>query len=115
MAAGVVVVAAGGFAAWLVLRPAEASTEPVVAAATVGTQQQTVAASGTVEPAQRADLNFAVTGQVTQVLVKEGDQVTAGQALATVNDTLLRAQRDAASTALDAAEENESSTDNAST
>lgn len=102
---GVVVVAAGGLATWLVLRPAAASTEPVLATATVGTQRQTVAASGTVEPAQRADLNFAVSGTVTEVLVKEGDQVTAGQALASVDDTLLVAQRDAAQAALDAAED----------
>lgn len=102
---GVVVVVAGGVAAWLVLRPAEAATQPVIAAAAVGTQRQTVAASGTVEPAAQADLNFAVSGTVTEVLVKEGDQVTAGQPLARVDDTLLVAQRDAAQAALDAAED----------
>lgn len=110
---GVVVVAAGGFAAWLVLRPAEASTEPVIATATVGPQRQTVAASGTVEPAEQADLNFTVSGTVTEVLVKEGDQVTAGQALASVDNTLLVAQRDAAQADLDAAEEKADSNDDA--
>lgn len=110
---GVVVVAAGGVAAWLVLRPAEASTQPIVAAAQVGTQRQTVAASGTVEPAEQADLNFTVSGTVTEVLVKEGDQVTAGQALASVDDTLLVAQRDAAQAALDAAEDKASGDDDA--
>jgi multidrug efflux pump subunit AcrA (membrane-fusion protein) len=103
--AGVVVVAAGGVATWLVLRPAEASTQPVIATATVGTQRQTVAASGTIEPAERADLNFAVSGEVTRVLVREGDTVTAGQTLATVDDTLLQAQLTAARAALAAAEE----------
>jgi len=109
--AGVVVVAAGGVAAWLVLGPAEASTQPVIATAAVGTQRQTVSASGTVEPAEQADLNFAVSGEVTEVLVKEGDQVTAGQTLATVDDTLLQAQLTAAQAALDAAEEKASSSD----
>lgn len=109
--AGVVVVAAGGVAAWLVLRPAEASTQPIIATASVGAQRQTVAASGTVEPAEQADLNFTVGGEVTEVLVKEGDQVTAGQTLATVDDTLLRAQLTAAQAALDAAEEKSSSDD----
>ncbi|HYQ65586.1 efflux RND transporter periplasmic adaptor subunit [Actinophytocola sp.] len=109
--AGVVVVAAGGVATWLVLRPAEASTQPIIATATVGTQRQTVSASGTIEPAARADLNFAVSGEVTQVLVKEGDTVTTGQTLATVDDTLLQAQLTAARAALDAAEEKASSSD----
>ena len=111
---GVVVVAAGGIAAWLWLRPAEASTEPVVATAAVGTQRQTVSASGTIEPAEQADLSFAVSGQVTEVLVKEGDQVTAGQALATVDDTLLQAQLTAAQAQLDAAEEKADDSDDAS-
>src|SRR5262245_777794 len=114
MLSGVVVVVAGGVAAWLVLRPAEASPEPIVATATVGTQRQTVSASGTIEPAEQADLNFTVSGTVTEVLVKEGDQVTAGQALASVDDTLLVAQRDAAQATLDAAEDKASSSDDAS-
>lgn len=111
---GVVVVAAGGVAAWLWLKPAEASTEPVVATAVVGTQRQTVSASGTIEPAEQADLSFAVSGEVTEVLVKEGDQVTAGQALATVDDTLLQAQLTAAQAQLDAAEEKAADSDDAS-
>jgi len=111
---GVVVVAAGGAAAWWLLKPAEASTTPVVVSATVGTQRQTVSASGTIEPAAQADLNFSVSGEVTQVLVKEGDQVTTGQALATVDDTLLQAQLTAAQASLDAAEDKESSDDSAS-
>lgn len=108
---GVVVVAAGGVAAWLWLRPAEAATEPVVATATVGTQRQTVSASGTIEPAQQADLSFAVSSEVTEVLVKEGDQVTTGQDLAKVDDTLLAAQLTAAQAQLDAAEEKADSDD----
>jgi multidrug efflux pump subunit AcrA (membrane-fusion protein) len=114
LASGVVVVVAGGVAAWLVLRPAEASSQPVLATATVGTQRQTVSASGTVEPAEQADLNFSVSGQVTEVLAKEGDQVSAGQALATVDDTLLQAQLTAAQAALDAAQEKADSSDDAS-
>lgn len=103
--AGVVVVAAGGGAAWWLLKPAEATASPVVVPVTVGTQRQTVSASGTVEPAERADLSFAVSGEVTEVLVEPGDAVTAGQALATVDDTLLQAQLTAAQAQLDAAED----------
>lgn len=112
--AGVVVVAAGGGAAWWLLKPAEATAEPVVVPVTVGTQRQTVSAAGTVEPAERADLSFAVSGKVTEVLVKEGDAVTEGQALATVDDTLLQAQLAAAQAQLDAAEDKAAEADDAS-
>jgi multidrug efflux pump subunit AcrA (membrane-fusion protein) len=112
--AGVVVVAAGGGAAWWLLKPAEATATPVVVPVTVGTQRQTVSASGTVEPAERADLSFAVSGEVTEVLVKEGDAVTEGQALATVDDTLLQAQLAAAQAQLDAAEDKAADADDAS-
>lgn len=112
--AGVVVVAAGGGAAWWLLRPAEATTSPVVVPVTVGTQRQTVTASGTVQPAARADLSFGVTGEVTEVLVEEGDTVTAGQALAKVDDTLLQAQLTAAQAQLDAAEDQAADSDDAS-
>ncbi|MBB4903866.1 efflux RND transporter periplasmic adaptor subunit [Actinophytocola algeriensis] len=111
--AGVVVVAAGGGAAWWLLKPAEATAAPVVVPVTVGTQRQTVSASGTVEPAQRADLSFSVSGEVTGVLVQEGDAVTAGQALATVDDTLLAAQLTAAQARLDAAEDKAADSDDA--
>ena len=46
---------------------------------TTGTIQQTVASSGTIEPASQANLNFAVSGTVTAVDVKAGQTVTAGQ------------------------------------
>lgn len=101
-----VVLAAGGAGAWLLLRPppAESTQETMTAAASVGTQRQTVSATGTVQPAERADLGFAVSGEVTEVLVTEGDTVTAGQVLATVDDELLAAEVDAAESELDAAQ-----------
>lgn len=109
--AGAVVVAAGGVTTWLVLRPTAEAASTTVVAATSSTQRQTVSATGTIEPAARADLNFAVTGEVTAVLVAEGDQVTAGQALATVDDTLLTAQLAAAESQLDAAEDQQDEAD----
>jgi multidrug efflux pump subunit AcrA (membrane-fusion protein) len=101
-----IVLAAGGTGGWLLLRPssAEPDAEAVTASATVGTQRRTVSATGTVEPARRADLGFAVSGEVTAVVVEEGDTVTAGQVLATVDDELLAAEVDAAESELDAAE-----------
>jgi multidrug efflux pump subunit AcrA (membrane-fusion protein) len=102
----VVVVVAAGVGGWLVFGPssAESTGEELTAEVTSGPQRQTVSASGTVEPAQRADLEFAVSGSVTGVHVAEGDRVTAGQVLATVDDELLQAEVDAADSALDAAQ-----------
>ena len=101
----VAVLAAGGGVAWWLLRPAaQEATTPVVMPVTSSTQRQTVSATGTVEPAARADLSFAVSGEVTEVLVAEGDVVTAGQALAAVDDSLLAAQLDAAESELAAAQ-----------
>jgi multidrug efflux pump subunit AcrA (membrane-fusion protein) len=103
-AIGVVVVAAG-VVGWLVFWPGGSpAAEPLTAKVTSGPQRQTVDASGTVQPARRADLQFAVSGKVTSVPVAEGDTVTAGQALATVDDELLRAEVDAAESSLDAAQ-----------
>ena len=100
----VAVVAAGGGGAWWLLRPTAEAAMPVVMPVTSTTQRQTVSATGTVEPAEQADLTFAVSGAVTEVLVAEGDTVTAGQALAAVDDSLLTAQLDAAQSELDAAQ-----------
>jgi macrolide-specific efflux system membrane fusion protein len=102
---GVIVLAAAGAGAWLVFSPspAEPSADSMTVAATRGTQRQTVGATGTIQPARRADLQFAVSGEVTEVLVAEGDTVTAGQVLARVDDELLAAEVAAADADLDAA------------
>jgi membrane fusion protein, macrolide-specific efflux system len=78
-------------------------------AVTTGTIKQTVAASGTLEPASQANLNFAVSGQVTAVDVKSGQQVTVGQVLATVGTSALEADLDAAQAQLSAAQDRLSS------
>jgi len=71
---------------------------------TTGTIKQTVATSGTLEPATQADLNFGVSGTVTGVDVQAGQQVTAGQVLATVGTTALTSDVDAAEANLAAAQ-----------
>ena len=63
---------------------------------TTGTIKQTVATSGTLEPATQADLNFGVSGTVTAVDVKAGQVVTAGEVLATVGTTALESDVEAA-------------------
>ncbi len=88
--AAVVVVVGGGVGAWAATRPAATPATGVATAATT-TLRQALTSSGTIEPAQQDNLNFAVSGQVTAVNVSAGAQVTAGQALATVNSAALSA------------------------
>jgi len=103
----VVLAGAGGLAYWLSSGSSPATglvvtTETV--AVTTGTIQQTVASSGTIEPASQANLNFGVSGTVTAVNVKAGQTVTAGQVLATVDTTALSEDVSAAQAELASAE-----------
>ena len=45
-----------------------------------------------VDASQKADLSFKVPGEIIQLLVKQGDQVTKGQVLAKLNDKDIRLQ-----------------------
>jgi RND family efflux transporter MFP subunit len=58
--------------------------------ATTSTIRQSVSATGTLQPAHRADLSFAVSGTVTSLRVSVGDQVKVGTVLATVDSTGLQ-------------------------
>jgi membrane fusion protein, macrolide-specific efflux system len=71
---------------------------------TTGTIKQTVATSGTIEPATQASLSFAVSGTITAVDVKAGQTVTAGQILATVGTTALQSDVDAAEASVESAQ-----------
>ena len=93
LAGGVVVVlAAAGVGIWL-SEDSSASATPTseLVAAASSTLRQTVASSGTIEPAQQANLNFATSGQVTSVSATVGEKVTAGKVLATVSSASLSA------------------------
>jgi macrolide-specific efflux system membrane fusion protein len=91
----VLVVVAAAAGAWLFLHrsgenAAGAATTQLVAAST-GTVKETVSATGTIQPANQANLKFAQSGKVTAVGVKVGDTVTVGQTLATIDPTNLQA------------------------
>jgi macrolide-specific efflux system membrane fusion protein len=112
---GVVVVliaAAVGLTLWLT---SGSSTAPGLTVTTVtttaktATMEQTVASSGTLEPATQSDENFAVSGTVTAVNVKAGQTVTAGQVLATVDTTALTEDVNAAEAQVNSAEDKLSS------
>jgi macrolide-specific efflux system membrane fusion protein len=80
------VVVVGGVGAWAVKHssPSDAAT-PTLVSATTSTIRQSVSATGTIQPANRADLSFAVGGTVTSLPVAVGDQVKVGTTLATVD------------------------------
>lgn len=67
-----------------------------------GPQEGPLRASGTVE-AVEVVVGPETAGRVAEVYVDEGDEVTAGQPLLRLDDTLLRARRDQAEAALEAA------------
>ncbi len=108
----VVVAAAVALPLWLTSgssTPAGLSITTVTVPVTTGTIQQTVASSGTIEPASEANLNFPVSGTVTAVDVKAGQTVTAGQVLATVDTTALSEEVSAAQAQLTSAQDRLSS------
>jgi multidrug efflux pump subunit AcrA (membrane-fusion protein) len=102
----VVLAAAVGVVVTLVATSGGASTTTPVSVTTqrvtvsTGNMQQTVSASGTIQPAQQADLQFAVSGQVTAVDVTAGQKVTKGQVLAKVDGTALQYEVNAANATL---------------
>ena len=93
--AAVVVLAAAGVGIWLGTSGSSASplvsTTTTVQTVSTGTITQTASSSGTIEPANQANLNFAVSGRVATVDVSAGQTVTMGQALATIDDSSLSA------------------------
>ncbi len=102
----VVLAAATGLTLWLTgsSTPTGLVVTTQVVKVTTGTIKQTVATSGTIEPASQASLNFAVSGTVDAVNVKAGQTVTTGQVLATVGTTALQADLDSAQAQLTSAE-----------
>lgn len=94
---------AGAGGAWLMTRDSSAATEPTTYTVAASTMKDTVTASGTIAPRRSADLDFEVSGTVTDVYVEVGDRVTQGQALARVDDDALVASRTAAAASLTAA------------
>jgi len=92
---------AAAAAAMIVLRDGrgQADAGPVVPAA------REVVAPGTVEAAsERIDLSFEQAGRVVEVLVSEGERVTAGQLVMRLDDRLARARVARAEAALQSAE-----------
>jgi RND family efflux transporter MFP subunit len=79
-----------------------ASAQPVAAGGSVAV----LSASGYVTPRRWATVAAKITGQVTEVLVEEGMEVTAGQVLARLDDVDASARRDATRAERDVARAN---------
>jgi len=87
----VALVVVGGGGVWAVTRSSSSTAAaPTLVSVTSGTIRQSVSAAGTLEPAHRADLTFAVSGTVTSVPAAAGDRVRAGAILATVDTANLK-------------------------
>lgn len=100
---GLVVVLAGA-GGWLRFGPEPAAgAESITSTVTRGTYKSTVSATGTITPTREEDLSFTSSGVVTAVAVAVGDKVQKGDVLATIDDTALLAQRDAAEAQVSAA------------
>lgn len=67
-----------------------------LATAALGDVAQTVATNGTVDFVNRADVSFGVDGTLAELSVAQGQQVSAGQSLATLDRAALQAAVDAA-------------------
>lgn len=100
-----------GLTIFLMTRPSQQAsgaerTRTFTAQAQKSTQTQTVTLSGTLAPRTQADLNFSVSGTVTEVYVTAGDTVTKGQKLAKIDNADLQNALDLAEANLDTAEAN---------
>src|SRR5262245_5511236 len=80
----------GGLGIWWFSSRRVATTTTSTATVSQGNLTIDVSGSGTVAAARTVELPFQQSGTVTSVDVKVGDQVTAGQTLATIDDTDLQ-------------------------
>ncbi len=85
----IIIIGAGLFSQW---RKKQQQTEYTTEIVKRGNLTQTINATGAVEPTQDISLNFALTGRLNYLPVKEGQLVKAGQFLARLNSGGLSAQ-----------------------
>lgn len=104
VAGALLVLAAGGFG--LVQRRSEPAKAEAMRTAQVtrGTIVVNVSATGTVQPASQVEVRSRATGQVTRVLVDEGQSVRSGQVLVELDDPDARHAVESSRAALQSAE-----------
>jgi multidrug efflux pump subunit AcrA (membrane-fusion protein) len=95
-------------AAFLVVGPASDGQSTVTRTATAaqGVVQSTVSGSGNLQAASQLDLGFKTSGTVTNIYVSQGQHVTEGQLLATLNPESAEVTLEQSKAALQSAEAN---------
>ncbi|MFC0439498.1 efflux RND transporter periplasmic adaptor subunit [Kutzneria buriramensis] len=109
----VLVLLGGGAAAFAATRSSGPSYRTAIAGPASVTSM--LNGIGTVQPVSEATVSFPVSGQVASVAVKQGDQVTSGQVLASLNTTTLAGQVSTAQSTLATAQAKLASDQNSQT
>jgi multidrug efflux pump subunit AcrA (membrane-fusion protein) len=123
---GVAAVAAVAFGVLSVGSDSQPTSSERIVTVSQGVVQSIVSGSGNLEPANQLNVNFATSGQITKIYVKEGDHVSKGDLLAKLDNAsqqvdLAQAQaqlvdaRDALTKAADAADTSSATATQAST
>jgi len=94
------VLAIGGYA---LARPSAPVGRPVTVAVQRGTVSVTLSAAGTVQPVQTRGLSFSTAGVVTELHVRAGDTVSAGEVLARIDSTAVQDEVNAAQASVNSA------------
>ncbi len=98
IAAAATAIAAVGAAAWFLLASSAAipisvaTAEPAAAETALAAPSSLLDASGYVVARRQATVSAKITGKVVEVLIEEGQQVEAGDIIARLDDTNVRAQ-----------------------
>ena len=89
------VLAGGGYYAWQTWFAQDSSANPVLTAVvTRGNLEDTVTATGTLQPKEYVDVGTQVSGQLKKILVEIGAVVKAGQLLAEIDPSVYQAKVD---------------------
>jgi HlyD family secretion protein len=88
---GLLIIITGG-GAYFYFAGKKTAPEYTTVAVKRGQLTQSVDATGKVESAERINLNFKTTGRISQITVKAGDKVSAGQILARLESRALQSQ-----------------------
>jgi len=104
----IVLLCGAGFGIYQAFSPAESTAQAQTrsSAVTRGTVTETISAAGTVSSSYTGSADFSGSGKVTAINVAVGDVVTAGQKLATQDNTVATKQLQVAKANLAVADEN---------
>lgn len=97
-------VACGGVYLWFQGEEAGPETEPLIVSAEIGSIENTIAASGSLQPSNFVDVGAQVSGQLQTLHVEVGDEVSQGELLAEIDARVQQARVDASRASIEALE-----------